>query len=161
YLCLSAQELVPMPTGVDPAAAVSLVLSYVTGHQMLHRAAHVARGDQILVHGAAGGVGSAVLELGNLAGLVVYGTASKPKHGMVMRLGAIPIDYWSEDFVARIAALTGAGVDAAFDPMGAAHLRQSLKAVHKGGTAVAYGFYMAANHGGNIVLDVVSQLVQS
>src|SRR5262249_48310702 len=102
-----------------------------------------------------------VLELGNLAGLVMYGTASKPKHGMVMRLGAIPIDYWSEDFVARIAALTGAGVDAAFDPMGAAHLRQSLKAVHKGGTAVAYGFYMAANHGGNIVLDVVSQLVQS
>src|SRR5262249_10022395 len=72
YLCLSAQELVPVPTDVDPVAAVSLVLSYVTGYQMLHRVAHVAHGNQILVHGAAGGVGTAILELGNLAGLVMY-----------------------------------------------------------------------------------------
>jgi NADPH:quinone reductase-like Zn-dependent oxidoreductase len=129
--------------------------------RMLHRVAHVARGERILVHGASGGVGTAFLELGHLAGLVVYGTASKPKHNLVVRLGAVPIDYQSEDFVARIADLTdGRGVDAAFDPMGSAHLRQSVRAVRKRGTIVAYGFYAAANRGSNIVLDVLPRYLE-
>ncbi len=161
YICVPVRDLVPVPAGLDPAEAVSLVLSYVSAYQMLHRVAHVGRGDRILVHGAAGGVGTAFLELGHLAGLEVYGTASKPKHDLVARLGAVPIDYKSEDFVARIAALTGGrGVDAAFDPMGAAHLKLSARAVRKGGTVVAFGYYAAANQGRNAVLDVVSQYAQ-
>lgn len=161
YLCLPAHELVPMPAGLDPAKAVCLVLNYVAAYQMLHRVAHVARGERILVHGAAGGVGTAFLELGHLAGLEMYGTASKLKHDLVARLGATPIDYQSEDFVARVAALTsGRGVDAAFDPLGAAHLRQSVKAVRSGGAVVGYGFYATANRGGNIVMDVLLQYIQ-
>jgi NADPH:quinone reductase-like Zn-dependent oxidoreductase len=161
YLCLPVSALVPMPQGLDPAEAVCLVLNYISAYQMLHRVAHVTRSERILVHGAAGGVGTAFLELGQLAGLVMYGTASKPKHGLVNRLGATPIDYRTEDFVARIATLThGAGVDAAFDPMGAAHLRQSATAVHSGGIVVGYGFYTAANRGSNIIVDVVSQYLQ-
>jgi NADPH:quinone reductase len=158
YLCLPAQSLVPVPAGLDPAEAVCLVLNYVAAYQMLRRVAHVAQGERILVHGAAGGVGTAFLELGQVAGLVMYGTASKPKHSLVARLGAIPIDYRSEDVVARIATLTGGrGVDAVFDPMGFAHLRQSVKAVRSGGTVVGYGFYATANRGGAIVLDVLAQ----
>ena len=158
YLCLPTQVLVPAPASVDPAEAVCLVMNYVAAYQMLHRLAHVARGERILVHGAAGGVGSALLELGQLAGLELYGTASKPKHDLVSRLGATPIDYRTEDFVARIAALTsGRGVDAAFDPMGAAHLRRSAKTVRAGGAVVGYGFYATANRGGAVVLDVLSQ----
>jgi NADPH:quinone reductase-like Zn-dependent oxidoreductase len=158
YLCLPVHKLVPVPAGLDPAEAVCLVLNYVAAYQMLHRVAHVTQGEQILVHGAAGGVGTAFLELGKLAGLALYGTSSKPKHPLVIRLGATPIDYQSEDFVARIAALTGgAGVDAAFDPMGSAHLRQSARAVCAGGTVVGYGFYTTANRGRSIVLDVLSQ----
>jgi NADPH:quinone reductase-like Zn-dependent oxidoreductase len=158
YLCLPARDLVPVPLGVDPAEAVTLVLGYVAAHQMLHRVARVARGERILVHGAAGGVGSAFLELGRLAGLEVYGTASKLKHGLVASLGATPIDYQSEDFVARITALTGGrAVDAGFDPMGFTHLRRSARAVRKGGTVVGYGFYAAANRGTNAVLDVLAQ----
>ena len=112
-IILPAQELYPVPAGVDPGEAVTLVLNYVAAYQMLHRVAHVAEGQRILVHGAAGGMGTAFLELGHLAGLAVYGTASKPKHALVQRLGATPIDYRAEDFVERIAALTGgAGVDA-------------------------------------------------
>jgi NADPH:quinone reductase-like Zn-dependent oxidoreductase len=161
YLCLPAHELVPLPAELDPAKAVCLVLNYVAAYQMVHRVAHVARGERILVHGAAGGVGTAFLELGHLAGLEMYGTASTLKHDLVARLGATPIDYQSEDFVARVAALTsGRGVDAAFDPLGAAHLRQSVKAVRSGGTAVGYGFYATANRGGNIVLDVLLQYLQ-
>jgi NADPH:quinone reductase-like Zn-dependent oxidoreductase len=161
YICLPVGKLVPMPAGLDPAEAVSLVLHYVAAYQMLHRVAHVAPGERILVHGAAGGVGTALLELGRLAGLTVYGTASKPKHDLVTRLGAIPIDYKSEDFVARVAALTGGnGVDAAFDPMGSEHLKQSARAVRTGGTIVGYGFYTVANRGSNIVLDVLTQYVR-
>ena len=160
YICLPVRELIPVPAAVDPAEAVSLVLSYVTAYQMLHRVAHVAHGERILAHGAAGGVGTAILELGRLAGLTMYGTASKPKHDIVSRLGATPIDYRTEDFVARIAALTGDGVDAAFDPMGSAHLRRSARAVRKGGTLVAYGFYETANRGGAVLLDVLSQYLR-
>ena len=66
--------------------------------------------------------------------------------------------YRTEDFVARVTALTrGQGVDAAFDPMGAAHLRRSTAAVRRRGTVVGYGYYTAANRGSSVVLDVVSQ----
>ncbi len=158
YICLPVDALVPVPAAVDPGEAVTLVLSYVSAYQMLHRLAHVGQGQTILVHGAAGGVGTAFLELGHLSGLKMYGTASKAKHGLVSRLGATPIDYRTEDFVTRTFELSGgAGVDAVFDPMGSAHLKQSVRAVRKGGTAVAYGFYEAANRGSNILLDVLSQ----
>lgn len=161
YICLPVAKLVPVPAGVDSAEAVCLVLNYVAAYQMLHRIAHITSGECILVHGAAGGVGTAFLELGRLASLVVYGTASKPKHDVVARLGATPIDYQSEDFVARIAALTGGkGVDAAFDPMGSEHLKQSARAVRTGGTIVGYGFYTVANRGSNVVLDVLAQFVR-
>jgi len=161
YIILPVQELYPVPAGVDPGEAVTLVLNYVAAYQMLHRVAHVAEGQRILVHGAAGGMGTAFLELGHLAGLKMYGTASKPKHALVQRLGATPIDYRAEDFVERIATLTGrAGVDAAFDSMGSAHLKRSVRAVRMGGTVVAYGYYEAAQRGGNPVLDVLLQYVR-
>jgi len=158
YVLLPATALVAVPATVDPAEAVSLVLSYVAAYQMLHRVAHLAKGQRILVHGAAGGMGTAFLELGQAGGLQMYGTASKPKHALVAKLGATPIDYKTQDFVSRVMALTGGvGVDAVFDPMGSAHLAQSAKAARKRGTVVGYGFYQTANRGGNIVLDVLSQ----
>ncbi len=158
YIVLPVEELVPVPAEVDPAEAVTLVLNYLAAYQMLHRVAHVGRTQRILVHGAAGGVGTAFLELGRVAGLEIYGTASKPKHSLVARLGGIPIDYRTEDFVRRIGVLTkGVGVDAVFDPMGSAHLKRSLRAARKGGVVVAYGFYEAANRGSNVILDVLSQ----
>lgn len=106
-------------------------------------------------------MGTAFLELGRMANLTIYGTASEPKHDLVSRLGATPIDYRTEDFVARALALTGGvGVDAAFDPMGSVHLEQTERAVRKGGTVVAYGFYETSNRGANIVLDVLAQYLR-
>src|SRR5262245_44828724 len=157
-IVLPASDLVPLPPGLDPAEAVTLVFNYLAAHQMLHRTARVTAGQRILVHGAGGGLGTAFLELGRLSGLVMYGTASSPKHGLVSSFGATPIDYRSEDFVARVADLTGgAGVDAAFDPMGSEHLRLSARTMRHGGALVAYGYYAAANQGRNAVLDVLSQ----
>jgi NADPH2:quinone reductase len=76
FVCLPQRELVPVPSGLDAAEAISLVLNYVTAYQMLHRSAKVRPGQRVLIHGAAGGVGSALLQLGRLAGLEMYGTCS-------------------------------------------------------------------------------------
>src|SRR5215510_4080659 len=76
FVCLPPRELVPVPSGLDAAEAVSLVLNYVTAYQMLHRSARVRPGQRVLIHGAAGGVGTALLQLGRLAGLQMYGTCS-------------------------------------------------------------------------------------
>ncbi len=140
FICLPASELVPVPEAVDPAEAVCLVANYLTAHLMLHRTASVKRGERVLVHGAAGGVGSALLELGGLAGLEMYGTASKYNHELVSGLGATPIDYHTEDFVERVRALTGEGVDVVFDPIGGARqLRRSYRALRPGGRLMWFG----------------------
>ena len=68
-ICLPAGELVPVPAGVDPAEAVCLVTNYLTAHLMMHHTANVQSGEHVLIHGAAGGVGSALLQLGRVAGL--------------------------------------------------------------------------------------------
>lgn len=92
YACVPEEKLVPVPPGLDPAEAVSLVLSYVTAYQMLHRLARVRSKERILVHGAAGGVGTALLQLGSVAGLDLYGTESRAKHEHLTRWGAVPIE---------------------------------------------------------------------
>src|SRR5262249_12870148 len=93
FVCLPQRELVPVPSALDAAEAVSLVLNYVTAYQMLHRSAKVRPGQRVLIHGAAGGVGSALLQLGRLAGLEMYGTCSSRGAPAVAGLGGLPIDY--------------------------------------------------------------------
>jgi len=139
YLCLPARELVAVPPGLDAAEVVCLVLNYVTAYQMMHRTAKVRSGQRALVHGAAGGVGTALLQLGRLAGLELYGTCSPPSAAIVTGLGGTPIDYRNLDFVAEVRRLTGDGVDAVFDPIGGSHLWQSRRALRRGGTVVGYG----------------------
>lgn len=140
FICLPAGEVVPVPLGLDPAEAVCLVVNYLTAHLHLHRIAGVRSGDRILVHGAAGGVGTALLQLGKLVGLEMYGTASQHNHQLVSALGATPIDYRTEDFVERIRSLTGDGVDVVVDPVGGArHLWRSYRALGKGGRLVWLG----------------------
>jgi NADPH2:quinone reductase len=139
FVCLPQRELVPVPSGLDPAEAVSLVLNYITAYQMLHRTVHVSSGQRALIHGAAGGVGTALLQLGRLAGLETYGTCSSRGVSAVSDLGAIPIDYQHRDFAEEVRRLTGEGVDVVFDPIGGAHLWQSRKALRAGGRVVGYG----------------------
>jgi NADPH:quinone reductase-like Zn-dependent oxidoreductase len=148
FICRPASELVPVPSGLDPAKAVCVVVNYLTAHMVLHGTAKIRSGERVLVHGAAGGTGSALLELGRLAGLEMYGTASKYNHELVSALGATPIDYRTEDFVERIRSLTGDGVDAVLDPIGGArHIWRSYRALRKGGQYVGYGM-VATSKGG-------------
>jgi NADPH:quinone reductase-like Zn-dependent oxidoreductase len=139
FICIKEHELVPVPDGLDAAEAVSLVLNYVTAYQMLHRSAKVKPGQCVLVHGAAGGVGSALLQLSRVAGLDTYGTCSSKDAAVVSELGATPIDYQNVDFVKEIHRLTGDGVDAVFDGIGGKHIWESRNALRRGGRVVAYG----------------------
>src|SRR6476659_5093608 len=109
YDCLPARAVVPVPPGLDPGEAVSLVLNYVTAYQMLHRSAKVRAGQRVLIHGASGGVGTALLQLGHLAGLETYGTCSSRTAPAVSYLGGVPIDYQHQDFAKEVHRLTSGG----------------------------------------------------
>jgi NADPH2:quinone reductase len=143
FLCVPANELIPVPPGLDAGEAVSLVLNYITAYQMLHRSAKVKAGQRVLIHGASGGVGTALLQLGRLAELEMYGTCSVRGAPAVSGLGAHPIDYKNQDFVTEIRRLTGDGVDVVFDPVGGRHLWRSREALRPGGRVVGYGLTTA------------------
>jgi len=152
FVCLPEAELVPVPPDIDPAEAVCLVINYLTAQMALHGTAKVQSGERVLIHGAAGGVGTALLQLGNLAGLEMYGTASKHNHDLVSSLGATPIDYRHEDFVQRVRDLTSGGVDVVFDPIGGARqVWRSYRALRRGGRLAWFGVAATKKHGLRVI----------
>jgi NADPH:quinone reductase len=136
YRTLRASDLSRVPAGVDAAEAATLILSWTTAYQLLHRAARVQRGQRLLVHGAAGAVGQALLVLGRLAGLELWGAARGKQIAVVRDLGATPIDYQTEDFT-RV--LPG-GFDVIVDGVGEDGYRRSYAALKRGGLLCAIGF---------------------
>jgi len=147
FVCLPQRELVPVPSGLDAPEAVSLVLNYITAYQMMHRSAQVRPGQRVLIHGAAGGVGSALLQLGRLADLEMYGTCSPQRASTVSDLGGIPIDYRHLDFVKEIHRLMSEGVDVVFDGIGGPHMWRSRQALRPGGKVVVYGLTSSLSGG--------------
>ncbi|HET6445982.1 MAG TPA: medium chain dehydrogenase/reductase family protein [candidate division Zixibacteria bacterium] len=159
FVCLPTSELVPVPPDIDPAEAVCLVVNYLTAHMAMHRAAKVRSGERILVQGAAGGIGTALLDLGKLVGLEMYGTASEYNHDIVSAFGATPIDYRNEDVVDRIRGLTGGGVDVVFDPIGGAgQLRRSYRALRKDGRLVWFGVAATKQKGLRVIPFTLAML---
>jgi NADPH:quinone reductase-like Zn-dependent oxidoreductase len=146
-VCVLEENAVEVPDDLDPAEVVSLVLTYMTAYQLLHRTAKVKRGETVLVHGAAGRVGTAVLDLGVLAGLRLFGTCSARDCAAVERLGAVAIDYRSEDFLARVRELPGKGVDVVLDGLGGALSLRSFRALRPGGRLVVFGHSATLVHG--------------
>jgi NADPH:quinone reductase len=136
YCTLRADRLTRVPAGVDPAEAATLILSWTTAYQLVHRTAGVQRGQRVLVHGAAGAVGQALLTLGRMAGLELWGTARGEHAALIRELGAMPIDYQREDFT-RV--LPG-GFDVVFDGIGEDGGRRSLAALKRGGLLCAFGY---------------------
>ena len=137
YCTLRADGLTRVPVGVDAAEAATLILSWTTAYQLLHRAARVQQGQRVLVHGAAGAVGQALLILGRLAGLdELWGAARGAHTALIRELGASPIDYSREDFT-RV--LPG-GFDIVLDGIGEDGYRRSFAALKRGGLLCAYGY---------------------
>lgn len=153
FVYLGQEHLVPVPQSLSPAEVVTVVLNYVTAYQMLHRVAKVRAGDKVLINGASGGVGTALLQLGKLSGLRMYATASQSKHPILIELGATPIDYRSQDFVEVICQTEPGGLDFVFEGIGGQQADQALNVLRQGGKLVAY----AAPVGGlvGILRDVI------
>ena len=144
YAIRPARFLVAVPDGVDAAEAVCIPLAYLTAFQMLTRHRRLLPGETILVIGASGTVGTALLDLSRHFGLKAIGTCSAKNLPTVERFGATAIDYRAGDFVARVRELTagrvgGAGVDAAFDAIGGSHFDRSFACLAPGGILIGYG----------------------
>lgn len=115
------------------------MLNYLTAYQILHRSAKVKAGDKVLIIGASGGCGTALLQLGRLANLKMYGIASKSKHSILAEYGPTPVDYRTEDFVEVIRRGEPGGLDAVFDGVGGDYVERALPLLRRGGVLVGYG----------------------
>jgi len=140
YRLLEAKDLTSVPADVDPAEAATLILSWTTAYQMLHRSARAVRGQKILMHGAAGAVGQALLTLAKLAGIEAWGGARAKHSELIRELGAHPIDYDREDFTRVVPG----GFDVVFDGIGEDAYRRSFAALKPGGLLVAIGYSAGA-----------------
>jgi len=141
YAIRPSPFLVSVPDGVDPAEAVCIPLAYLTAFQMLTRCRNLPPGATILVIGASGTVGTALLDLARHLGLKAIGTCSAANILVVERFGATAIDYRAGDFVPAVRRLTmgAGGVDIVFDAIGGAHFSRSFACLAPGGMLVGYG----------------------
>ena len=139
YIYLNPDQLVKVPENLDPAEVVTLLLNYLTAYQCLHRAVRVKHGDKVLIIGASGGVGTAFLQLGKLAGLKMYGVASARKQDVIKNLGAVPIDYKTQDFVKIILKSEPDGLDYVFNGMDERYFERGLAVLKRGGSLIHYG----------------------
>jgi len=137
---VNKNSVIPVSENFDGAELVSLPLNYVTAYQLLHRTAKIKDNTTILVHGGAGGVGTAILELAKISNVKVYATVSSKKRDAVIQRGAIPINYNDVDFVSYLNEHCPDGVDAVLDPIGGDYWKRSAQVLKKGGILAGYGF---------------------
>jgi len=157
-----AAGLVPVPDGLDPVSAETLIVNGLTAWRMLHGAARIRPGQTVVVLGAAGGVGSVLVQLALTAGARVVGVGSTAQQDAVAVAGATPVDYRTEDVSARVAQLAPGGVAAVFDHVGGEGIVSSWRMLAPGGTLVSYGTAATKDEPGNArlpVLKLVARLV--
>jgi len=142
-VCVPGGQALAIPRGKGFDEAAAIPVNYLTAYHILFRTATVRPGERVLVHMAAGGLGTAALQLcRTVGGVETFGTASAAKHKAIREEGcAHPIDYHTTDYAKEIKRLTnGEGVDVVLDPLGGADSRKGLKLLRPGGRLVAYGF---------------------
>ncbi|WP_328527328.1 NADPH:quinone oxidoreductase family protein [Nocardioides sp. NBC_00368] len=140
---MDAATTFPAPEALTDAEASSLYIGYQTGWFALHRRAHIQPGETLLVHAAAGGVGSAAIQLGKAAGATVIGVVGGPEKAEVAKkLGAdVVIDRHTEDFVKVVKEVTGGkGADVIYDPVGGDTYDRSTKCIAFEGRILIIGF---------------------
>jgi NADPH:quinone reductase-like Zn-dependent oxidoreductase len=139
YIYWQADQLGHVPETIDLAEASTLLLNYLVAQQIMYRVVMVKPGDKVLLIGSSGGVGTAFLQLGKLAGLKMYGLASPSKHATLAEYGAVPIDYHTEDFVKVLNQAEPGGTDYVFNGMDEKYFERGLAVLHRGGVLVHYG----------------------
>ncbi len=139
-VCLPPALVVRTPDSIPDAEAAALPVNYLTAHQMLHRVCAVRSGEVVLIHGVAGGVGTAATQLCDIVGARVIGTASAPKHGRLREVGVEPIASDDPDLADHVREITnGRGVDIVLDPIGGRSFRTSYELLAPGGRLCCFG----------------------
>ncbi|MDG4778886.1 medium chain dehydrogenase/reductase family protein [Micromonospora sp. WMMD961] len=159
HALVETDALTPVPADLDPAEAETVVVNGVTAWQML-RGADLRAGQTILVHGANGGVGTVLVQLGRHLGLRVIGTAAARHHAGLRNLGVEPLDYRDPDLATRIRELSPGGVDAVFDPVAGPGVRTSYALLAPGGKLVVYGNAAAVGTGQSVLWVFVKLLAR-
>jgi NADPH:quinone reductase-like Zn-dependent oxidoreductase len=155
YVYWDAERLIPVPETIDAAKAIPLILNYIVAYQIMYRTAKVKSGDKVLIIGASGGIGTALLQLGKLHNLKMYGVASRNKHSILTEYGAEPIDYRTQDFVEIIRQAEADGLDAIFDGMSGDYFRRSYSLLRRGGVLVGYGNPLSTSGMLKFLADIV------
>jgi NADPH:quinone reductase-like Zn-dependent oxidoreductase len=146
HVCAPASQTFALPEGVSLEQAAAMPVTHMTAWHMLVHLANLQPGQSVLIHGAAGGVGTAALQICRIKGAgLVLGTCSGHKSDVVEANGGVAIDRYNDDFVSVVKQHTdGRGVDVILDPVGGKNLRNSLRCLASGGHLFVYGFSAAA-----------------
>ena len=146
HVIAATSRIIPLPHDMSLEKAASMPVTYITAHHMLHHLGNLKSTDTVLIHGGAGGVGTAALQLCQWAGVSkVWATASGHKGDIIRKYGGVPIDRHNQDFVEVIKQATdGKGVDHILDPISGENLKRSLKVLAMGGKVYTFGMSAAA-----------------
>jgi NADPH:quinone reductase-like Zn-dependent oxidoreductase len=144
-IALPANRVFRIPAEMPFEDAAAIPVNYLTAYHSLFQMGNLQPGDRVLVHGAAGGVGVAAVQLAKSRGLVVFGTAGPSKQDFLRQLGVDhPLDYTREDFLAAVRRAAPDGIEMVMDPIGGRSFSQSYRCLGPAGRLVIYGFSAAA-----------------
>ena len=149
WLCVPAGEAYPLPRGMSFEDGAAIPVNYLTAYHSLFTMGNLQPGNRVLIHGAAGGVGIAAVQLARARGLIVFGTAGRTKQEFLRRMGVEhAIDYEKSDFVQVVQKYAPEGVDLVMDPIGGKSFARSAECLGPMGRLVVYGFSAAAGREG-------------
>lgn len=155
HVLIPAQDLVRVPEILSPVSAAALVLNGLTAYQLLTRCCP-ANLSSIAVFGAAGGVGSVLLDIARHVGLTTYGFGSREKHSAIAAKGAVPLE--RTDPVKALRAHAPQGVDAVFDGVGGRNAKRSFSMLNEGGTLVLFGLQSLMDNGRKSLPRAIGEL---
>lgn len=155
-------QVFELPDAVSFEAGAALPVNYLTAYHMLFRVFRLREGDSVLVHMAAGGVGTAALQLARtVPGVTTYGTASATKHAFVREQGCDHIiDYRTHDYVEEIRRISGGrGVDLVLDALGGPDWKKGYSLLRPGGQLIGFGWANMSTGEGRNPLKIVGQFL--
>lgn len=161
HAVVEARDSIPVPDGIRPEDAETVVVNGVTAWQMLHRAAKVRPGSTILVFGANGGVGGILIQLAQHHGVTVIGAASPRHHDALRAAGVIPVDYADPRLASLVRGHAPSGVGAVFDNIGGDNTRRSFDLLARGGTLVSYAIVTAVSGSGPLMMPFLKAIGQA
>jgi NADPH:quinone reductase-like Zn-dependent oxidoreductase len=155
-------QVLPLADRLSYEQGAAIPVNYSTAYSGLVIMAGVKEGERVLVHAAAGGVGTAAVQIARMLGAEVFGTASASKHDAIRELGVThAIDYRTQDFEQEVMQITGGeGIDIAFDAQGPRSFRKDYRLLRPGGRLVMYGLSEASSGQGRSIPRLIGSVAQ-